>query len=245
MVGKSVERGAGEGKGSLEPASHADQVSEAAGVMARGDEVADRRSGARAVETDLANIVGLYEVHGKQVFTFCFRQLKNREDAEDATQLTFLNAFRWSKQREFRIVNSSILFKIAHNVCLNTKRSSFRRKRVEITSNLEENAGIASPAIYDSDAIIRLPEALRSLSVQQRHAIVLREWHGLSYQEIGAELGLSQSAIEGLVFRARRALAGLLNEDVASGRPRDLPDGDVARLIDDAPPDAEPVAESA
>ena len=228
----------------MEPAGHADQVIEAAGVTEQGDEVATRSSGARAVEIDLANIVRLYEAHGKQVFTFCFRQLKNREDAEDATQLTFLNAFRWARQNELRIVNTSILFKIAHNVCLNTKRSAFRRKRVEITSNLEENSGIASAATYDSDAIIRLRDALRTLSVQQRHAIVLREWHGLSYQEIGAELGLSQSAIEGLVFRARRALAGLLNEDLASRPPRDLLAHDVARLVEEAPADSETVAES-
>ena len=228
----------------MEPAGHADQVIEAAGVTEQGDEVATRSSGARAVEIDLANIVRLYETHGKQVLTFCLRQLKNREDAEDATQLTFLNAFRWARQNELRIVNSSILFKIAHNVCLNTKRSAFRRKRVEITSNLEENFGVASAATYDSDAIIRLRDALRTLSVHQRHAIVLREWHGLSYQEIGAELGLSQSAIEGLVFRARRALAGLLNEDLASGPPRDLLAGDVARLVEEAPADSETVAES-
>jgi RNA polymerase sigma-70 factor (ECF subfamily) len=202
--------------------------------MERGDEVASRAVDIRDVEIDLANIVGLYELHGKQVFAFCYRQLRNREDAEDATQLTFLNAFRWSKQNEFRVVNPPILFKIAQNVCLNTRRSSFRRNRVEITSNLEENAGVASAATYDSDAIIRLPEALRALPVQQRHAIVLREWHGLSYQEIGAELGLSQSAIEGLVFRARRALAGLLNEDVAARDTAGL-DGNVAQLVDDGP----------
>jgi RNA polymerase sigma-70 factor (ECF subfamily) len=212
--------------------------------MERGDEVASRAVGIRDVEIDLANIVGLYELHGKQVFAFCYRQLRNREDAEDATQLTFLNAFRWSKQNDFRLVNPSILFKIAQNVCLNTRRSSFRRNRVEITSNLEENAGVASTASYDSDAIIRLPEALRALPVQQRHAIVLREWHGLSYQEIGAELGLSQSAIEGLVFRARRALAGLLTEDVTAQRTAGL-DENIAELVDDGPSGAGTIADSA
>jgi RNA polymerase sigma-70 factor (ECF subfamily) len=212
--------------------------------MEQGDEVACRPVDVRDVEVDLANIVELYELHGKQVFGFCFRQLKNREDAEDATQLTFLNAFRWSKQQEFRLVNPSILFKIAQNVCLNTKRSSFRRKRVEITSDLDENTGMASTAIYDSDAIIRLPEALRALPAQQRHAIVLREWHGLSYQEIGTELGLSQSSIEGLVFRARRSLAGLLNEDIAARRSAGL-NGTIADLVDDGSSDAAAIAESA
>jgi RNA polymerase sigma-70 factor (ECF subfamily) len=212
--------------------------------MERGDEVVTRSGGVRDVEIDLANIVGLYELRGKQVFAFCYRQLRNREDAEDATQLTFLNAFRWSKQNDFRFVNPSILFKIAQNVCLNTRRSAFRRNRIEITSSLEENAGVAATASYDSDVIIRLPEALRALPVQQRHAIVLREWHGLSYQEIAAELGLSQSAIEGLVFRARRALAGLLNEDVAAQRQAVL-EGTIAGLGDDVPGDADRIAEQA
>jgi RNA polymerase sigma factor (sigma-70 family) len=44
------------------------------------------------------------------------------------------------------------------------------------------------------------------LTDHQRRAIVLREWHGLSYHEIADELNLSQSAVETLLFRARRSL---------------------------------------
>jgi RNA polymerase sigma-70 factor (ECF subfamily) len=187
----------------------------------------------RDVEIEMANIVRLFEIHGKQVFAFCFRQLKNREDAEDATQLTFLNAFRWSTEGEFRVVNSSILFKIAQNVCLNSKRSSFRRNRVEVT-NLEGSDAISSPVNSPSDAIIRLSEALRALPLHQRHAILRREWQGLSYREIGAELGLSESAIEGLVFRARRALAAHLTEGFTSDRSGDH-GGRTARPADEPP----------
>ncbi len=42
---------------------------------------------------------------------------------------------------------------------------------------------------------------------QQRRAILLREWQGLSYREIAGELEVSQSAVETLIFRARRSLA--------------------------------------
>jgi RNA polymerase sigma-70 factor (ECF subfamily) len=205
----------------LEPAGHTEQLIDAAAGVEENEDSISRAADTGDVEIDVANIVRLFELHGKQVFAFCFRQLRNREDAEDATQLTFLNAFRWTRRGEFRVVNSSVLFKIAQNVCLNSKRSSFRRNRVEITSNLEESDGIPAQVASPSDAVIRLSEALRSLPRHQRHAILRREWQGLSYKEIGAELGLSESAIEGLVFRARRALATHLNEGGASEPPTD------------------------
>lgn len=218
------ERSCGDGgKGEdLNPARGSDRRIEPVAVPSDGDQSTGPGFGTSAVEADVANVVRLYEAHGKQIFTFCFRQLGNREDAEDATQLTFLNAFRWARRGENRVVNSSILFKIAQNVCLNSKRSAFRRQRIEVTGNLEENAGFVSADDSESDAIIRLPEALRTLPTHQRRAILLREWHGLSYQEIGEELGLSQSAIEGLIFRARRALAGLLTEGLEGGGSEEL-----------------------
>jgi hypothetical protein len=55
-----------------------------------------------------------------------------------------------------------------------------------------------------------IEDALAGLPEQQRRAILLREWQGLSYREVAAELGLSQSAVEALIFRARRALAAAL-----------------------------------
>jgi hypothetical protein len=49
--------------------------------------------------------------------------------------------------------------------------------------------------------------ALRAIPESQRRALLLREWKGLSYDEIGTELGLSQAATEALIFRARQNVA--------------------------------------
>src|SRR5439155_1604852 len=51
----------------------------------------------------------------------------------------------------------------------------------------------------------------------QRRAILMREWQGLSYREIADELGLSQSAVETLLFRARRTLAARLRRPLSAG----------------------------
>ena len=57
------------------------------------------------------------------------------------------------------------------------------------------------------DELIGIEDALASMPEQQRRAILLREWQGLSYREIAEELEVSQSAVETLIFRARRSLA--------------------------------------
>ena len=83
------------------------------------------------------------------------------------------------------------------------------------------------------DELIGIQAALAAMPEQQRRAILLREWKGLSYREIASELELSQSAVETLIFRARRSLAQALEGPLSSfGRRSSPPDG--ATLIDPA-----------
>ena len=63
-----------------------------------------------------------------------------------------------------------------------------------------------------------MPEALQGLPKQQQRALLLREWQGLSYKEIAEELDLTQSAVETLLFRARRSLAAGLTDDAAQSK---------------------------
>ena len=100
------------------------------------------------------------------------------------------------------------LLAIARNVC-RTRTEVTRRRAVEITRSpqLLEESFAAPPR---NDDLAGLSEALGGLTEQQRRAILLREWQGLSYREIADELDLSQSAVETLLFRARRALAARL-----------------------------------
>ena len=99
------------------------------------------------------------------------------------------------------------LFKIAENVCLSRRRSAWRRNRVESSTDLELIEDLVPGPSRQSDELIGIAEALTAMPAQQRRAILLREWQGLSYREVGAELALSQSAVETLIFRARRSLA--------------------------------------
>jgi RNA polymerase sigma factor (sigma-70 family) len=175
---------------------------------------ATRVEGAPALEADLTR--ALYEGYAPQIFRYCLHQLGSREEAEDAVQSTFLNAFRGIKRGIVPEIESAWLFKIAHNVCLSRRRSTWRRDRVESPTDFEVVEDVAAAAPRRADELIGLQDVLEQMPGQQRRAILLREWQGLSYREIGEELELSQAAVETLIFRARRSLAQGLEQPVAT-----------------------------
>jgi RNA polymerase sigma factor (sigma-70 family) len=156
----------------------------------------------------------LYERYAPQIFGFCVNQLGSRDEAEDAVQTTFLNAHRALQRGVTPEAELPWLFKIAHNVCLTRRRSARRRVRVETPSDLGAVQDVLPAPTRDAnDELLRLTDALGDMPPSQRRAILLREWQGLSYHEIADELKLSQSAVETLIFRARRTLASKLRTD--------------------------------
>jgi RNA polymerase sigma-70 factor (ECF subfamily) len=154
----------------------------------------------------------LFTEHSRRIYAYCLRQLGSREEAEDAVQATYLNACRSLLSGFEPDVAQAWLYKVAQNVCLTKQRSSWRRRRVERPGDLQEIEAFAAAPHDAGDELLGIDDALASLSEQQRRAILLREWKGLSYREVAAEMGLSQGAVETLIFRARRSLAAALDQ---------------------------------
>ena len=179
-----------------------------------------RASGLERAPSECADETrALFETHSRQIFAFCFSRLGSREEAEDAVQSTFLNAHRALQRGVSPDSELAWLLKIAHNVCLTRRRSTRRRGRVEAAHDLESMQDyLPAPQRESPDELIRLNDALQGLPDTQRRAILLREWRGLSYAEIAGELKLTQSAVETLIFRARRSLAANLDAMVVKPR---------------------------
>lgn len=154
----------------------------------------------------------MFERHGDRVLAYCRRRLGSHEEAEDALQTTFLYACRGLQRGVVPVTEVAWLLKIAHNVCLSHWDSDRRRRRLELVREPERLESSAPAAAGSRDDLHALEAALAGLTDLQRRAILLREWRGLSYGEIAAELELSQAAVETLIFRARRALATSLEE---------------------------------
>ena len=162
---------------------------------------------------------GLYERHASNVFAYCLSKLGRREDAEDAVQTTFLHAVRGLRQGVVPSVEIAWLLGIARNVCLSRFESAGRRGRLELVCDPVDLERSAAPQ-GRSDELIGIEAALARLPEQQRRAVLLRDWRGLSYEEVATQLGVSLANAESLIFRGRRTLAELLEEKPSTVRRR-------------------------
>jgi RNA polymerase sigma factor (sigma-70 family) len=174
----------------------------------------------RPIAPGVNAVAELYERYSEQILGYCQHQLGSREEAEDAVQTTFMNALRGLQRGIVPELESAWLFKIAHNVCLSRHRSSWRRGKVESPNNFEVLQEVVAGPDHAADELIRLQDVLEGMPENQRRAILLREWQGLTYKEISTELGLTQGAVETLIFRARRALAQGLEQDADTWKRR-------------------------
>ena len=156
----------------------------------------------------------LYRLHAAEVFRYAYAVLGNRADAEDVTQTTFVNAFRALERGEKPRKPTNWLITIAHNLI----RQRFRQQQARpLEVELDRDVAVTETA-DDGPSIDDLVRALQRIPPTQRQALVLRELEGRSYGEIGELLGVSQSALEALIFRARRSLAEELENLVTCDR---------------------------
>src|SRR5438067_5305964 len=111
-------------------------------------------------------------------------QLGSREEAEDAVQTTFMNAFRGLSRGIVPELESAWLFKIAHNVCLSRRRATWRRGRIESPADFELVEELTPAPSPRAEELIGLQDVLEGHAENQRRAILLREWQGLACREI-------------------------------------------------------------
>jgi len=148
-------------------------------------------------------IAALFEEHGRMVYGVCRLMLRDPVEAEDAAQQSFLSAYRALLGGQDPREPSAWLGTIARNEC----RTRLRGRRTEPLTLVREPVGDELQREVDRhDEIRALCSALAELPPQQRDAIVLREFYGLSYAEVGAALGLSGAAVESVIFRSRKRL---------------------------------------
>jgi len=156
----------------------------------------------------------LYHEYHDKLLRYCVGQLRSREEAEDAVQNTFLRVFTALRKGVVPEFEGPWLYKIAHNVCLSKRLGSSRRARVETPVDLDLLGDRAAAYSADADELFGLDDALADMPANLRRPLLMREWQGMSYAEIADALGVSHSAVETLIFRARRHLASALTDSV-------------------------------
>src|SRR5216117_2468615 len=156
----------------------------------------------------------MYNRHVGDVYRYALAVMRNPADAEDVTQTTFLNAYRSYIEKGNRPEKpQNWLIAIAHNVCRQRFRQSARRpSEVAFEDDIADTIGDDETPTGED-----IRRALSHLAFNQRAALVMRELEGRSYAEIAEILELSPSAVETLIFRARRALREQLEGSLTCG----------------------------
>ena len=156
----------------------------------------------------------LYRRHVGDVYRYALAVMRNPPDAEDVTQTTFMNAYRAFQRGERPEKAQNWLIAIAHNVCRQRFRQAARRP-----AEISFDDDVADRLVDDDETPTGedIRRALGHLAFNQRAALVMRELEGRSYAEIAEILDLSTSAVETLLFRARRALREQLETSLTCG----------------------------
>jgi RNA polymerase sigma-70 factor, ECF subfamily len=169
----------------------------------------------RAASTDAEAFGDLFERHAQAVFAFCARRTGDLAMAEDLTSVVFLEA--WRRRRSVRLEDRSALpwlLGTAHNVVRNQHRS-LRRHRAALSRMSD---GAVQPS-GEEETIERLDaqrvlstalEAVNRLPQEQRDAVNLVLWSGLSYQEAAQALGVPIGTVRSRIARARTTLGATL-----------------------------------
>lgn len=148
----------------------------------------------------------IYRRYSGRVFSYCKRFLGNREDAMDVFQDTFVRFYQTSKEEREMTNLPGFLLKIARNLCLNILR---QRKH---STELEDYMSFINidKANENTELMNLIKNALLQLPEDYREVFILREYEGMSYNEIAEHLNISLSLVKVRLFRAKEKLREVL-----------------------------------
>ncbi len=161
-----------------------------------------------AVQGDRVAFQELYERHATGVYNLVFRSARNPQAAEDICQEVWLKAFRELQKLREPAAFTTWLYRIAARACVDRARKHGAEPPAsELTDAVpERDAGPEESALANERTGLAW-EALGALPARQHLALFLREMEERPYQEIATILETSESAVETLLFRARRGFA--------------------------------------
>ena len=155
----------------------------------------------------------------RPIYALAYRQIGREEDARDVCQETFLRAYRALKGFRGQSKFSSWLYRIAINLCRDWMRRERRAPVIQPPEDVDlmDLAAAREPFESIEDRIARndlsraVERAMAVLSEEQRAAIVLKEYHGLTFQEIADLVGCPLSTVKTRLYQGltvlRRELA--------------------------------------
>jgi RNA polymerase sigma-70 factor, ECF subfamily len=174
---------------------------------------------ARSIGGDANSFNELIKRWERPIYALAYRQIGREEDARDVCQETFLRAYRALNGFRGQAKFSSWLYRIALNLCRDWLRRERRTPVVTVSEDVDliELASKLEPSESVEDRVARhdlsraVERAMAVLPEEQRTAILLKEYHGLTFQEIADLVGCPLSTVKTRLYQGlavlRRELA--------------------------------------
>jgi len=138
--------------------------------------------------------------YADNVYRFIVKNLRHEEDARDVVQTAFEKLWR-NREEVDGTKSKSYLFTVAYNQMIDHLR---KVKRVYLREEFREETRVTDRPAHNARAV--LEEALARLSETQRSLVMLKDYEGYSYDEIGRIMNLSESQVKVYLHRARLQL---------------------------------------
>ncbi|MBF0503889.1 MAG: RNA polymerase sigma factor [Candidatus Omnitrophica bacterium] len=161
----------------------------------------------------------IFKRHKDGLFNFALRFVGNRADAEDAVSHAFMMVCEKRYTNKPGASFKTWIYTVARNICLSKIRNRnsffplwFKNNNTEDEEPIDviDQTGIARDQLDQKVISAILQKAIGKLPEEQKEALILREYNGLTYEEIGQVLNCSLDKVKVLIFRARSHLKDVL-----------------------------------
>jgi len=176
---------------------------------------------ARSIRGDTDSFNELILRWERPIYVLAYRTIGREEDARDVAQETFLRAFRALKGFKGEAKFSSWLYRIALNLCRDWVRRERRQPVAQAPEGVDlvELASEQTPSETIEDLVARneisaaVARAMATLPEEQRTAIILKEYHGLTFQEIADMLDCPLSTVKTRLYQGLTVLRRQLDRE--------------------------------
>lgn len=156
---------------------------------------------------DKRAFVELYTRYRSRIYAYALRMLGDRDRANDVFQETFTRIYHRTRENGQMMTNvSAYIFTTARNICLNMIRNSKPTAAVEDYHEI-----VFQPSHENVELAELVKRSLELLPQHHREVFVLREYNGLSYQEISEITGQTLASVKVHIFRAKERLRKILS----------------------------------
>jgi RNA polymerase sigma-70 factor (ECF subfamily) len=183
----------------------------------------------RCLDGDQAAWSRIVSTHWRRVFNIAYKFTGRYDEAEDLAQDVFLKLFKSLDTFDRRANFQTWLTSVSRNLCIDHYRS-VRRERETMNRTIDPDTltpvarGASPQALLEQrDRVTQLREALDRLTPPLRAAVMLRDIHELTYQEIADRLGLPEGTVKSRINRGRAELARQIRARGAARAPHPEP----------------------